>query len=198
MNETNGVSLRIPHAKGLRAIRIFLNRPRLEAMSQQVLPQNQNVVGRECDFRKPALMGIDPYLWRHQFQSNPLLRRTHKKTSLRSGVLRAPGSQSENIGIKPSRFFDVTDIDGHMIDSSDPRPTGFLRGAGRQHHARQREAKHEKVGSHRSWEGSGQAPHARKFYRRSLELNRVLVNCFCSEVPAPRADVRFLSGPPRG
>jgi len=64
MNETDGISLRIPHAKGLRAIRVFLNRPRLEAMSQQVLPQIRNFVGCECDFRKPAVMGVHSYFCR--------------------------------------------------------------------------------------------------------------------------------------
>jgi hypothetical protein len=167
MNETDGISLRIPHAKGLRATRVFLNRPRLEAMSQQVSPQIPNLVSCKCNFRKPALMGVPPYICRHPFQSNLLFRWTHTKTSLRSGVLRAPDGQSENIGIKPPRFFDVTDIDRHMIDSGDTRPTALLR-ASRQHYARQRDAERDQARRHQCWEGSGQAPHAARFYRRSM------------------------------
>jgi hypothetical protein len=93
-----------------------------------------------------------------------LLRRTHTKTRLRCGILRAPDGQSENIGIKPPRFFDVTDIDRHMIDSRDTRPTAFFGGARRKHYARQREAEHKQLGTYQCWEGSRQAPHTRKFY----------------------------------
>jgi hypothetical protein len=158
-------------------------------MRQQVTAHSHEIVGGEADFREPIFESRIFCLSRRSFQQDPLVRRGHEITRLRTGVLRTMGGESKNFGIELAGFRDVTNVDSDVIDAEDARALRRLLAAQGKPSGLQKHAEGDKSGGVLQSAGKfGKTLHDLRDYISQVEEGAVRLSWSSLRATPPRSN----------